>query len=70
MKQKTKRIAALVGVLILIGLYAATFIVALLDFPHWERLFQACLAATVGVPILLWIYIWLFEQVSRKKDTE
>ena len=49
----------MICVVLLVGMYVATLIVALLDFPGWDRLFQACLVATIGLPILLWIYIWL-----------
>ena len=49
-------------------MYVATLIVALLDFPGWDRLFQACLVATIGLPILLWIYIWLYQQIKERKE--
>ena len=48
----------------------ATLIVALLDFPGADRLFQACLVATIGLPILLWIYIWLYQQVKKRKEEQ
>ena len=37
-------------------------------FPGWDRLFQACLVATIGLPILLWIYIWLYQQIRERKE--
>ncbi len=60
MKKRSKQIAAWVCIVLLILLYAATFIIALLDFPGSGALFQACLVATIGLPILLWLYIWLY----------
>ena len=74
MNQKNKRkitpkqIAAIVCIVLLVGMYVATLIVALLDFPGADRLFQACLVATIGLPILLWIYIWLYQQVKKRKE--
>lgn len=65
-KISPKQIAAMICVVLLVGMYVATLIVALLDFPGWDRLFQACLVATIGLPILLWIYIWLYKQVKEK----
>ena len=59
-KISPKQIAAIVCIVLLVGMYVATLIVALLDFPGADRLFQACLVATIGLPILLWIYIWLY----------
>ena len=69
-KISPKQIAAMICVVLLVGMYVATLIVALLDFPGWDRLFQACLVATIGLPILLWIYIWLYKQVKEKKENQ
>ena len=67
-KISPKQVAAMVCIVLLVGMYVATLIVALLDFPGSDRLFQACLVATIGLPILLWIYIWLYQKVKEKKD--
>ncbi|MDE6750017.1 MAG: hypothetical protein K2K21_13295 [Lachnospiraceae bacterium] len=73
MKEKRKRtpkqIAALICVIILLCMYLITFIVACLDFPNVGRLFAACLLTTVGLPILLWIYIQLYT-ITKKKQSE
>ena len=65
-----KQIAAIVCIVLLVGMYVATLIVALLDFPGADRLFQACLVATIGLPILLWIYIWLYQQIKKRKEEQ
>lgn len=66
MKIKPKQIAAILCIVLLVLLYIATLVVSLLDFPGSEKLFIACLVATIGLPILLWIYIWLFGKVTGK----
>lgn len=66
MKSKSKQIAAILCIILLVLLYVATLVVSLLDFPGSDRLFGACIVATVGLPILLWIYIWLFGKVSGR----
>lgn len=66
MKKKTKQIAAWICIILLVLLYVVTFIVSLLDFPGSGALFQSCLVATVGLPILLWIYIWLFGKIKDR----
>lgn len=59
MKKKTpKQIVALICVVLLVSMYIITFIAALLDTPGSGRLFAACLTATIGLPILLWIVLW------------
>lgn len=59
MKKNKKAVAACIGVAALVLMYIITLVTAFLDIPNWDRLFQACLAATVGIPILLWIYLTL-----------
>lgn len=65
-KRTPKQIAALICVIILVCMYLITFIVACLDFPNSDRLFAVCLLTTIGLPVLLWIYIWLYGKVKEK----
>ena len=67
MKKTPKQIAAIICIILLVLLYVATLVVALLDFPGSDRLFAACLVATIGLPILLWIYIWAYCRLSGRK---
>ncbi len=60
-----KRIAALIGAAILIGLYAATFIFAIMDSPHAENYFKASLFATVFIPVLLYGMILIYKQLKK-----
>ena len=70
MRQKPKQIAAILCIVLLVLLYVATLVVSLLDFPGSDRLFAACLMATVGLPILLWIYLWLYgKYIDRRSGT-
>ena len=66
MKRTKKQIAAVICIILLVLLYVATLIVALLDFPGSDRMFASCLGATVGLPILLWIYIWVYGKFTGK----
>ena len=67
-KKKTpKQIAALICVALLVLLYVATLIVACLDFPGSDQMFAACLIATIGLPILFWIFIWVYGNYTQKK---
>lgn len=67
MKSKNKQIAAIVCIVLLVLLYIATLVVSLLDFSNSDRLFAACLGATVGLPILLWIYVAVYGKFTQKK---
>ena len=60
MYQKLKRILALTAVVIILLLYAATFLRSLLPGDQAKDLLMVSLVATVVIPVLLYIYLWLF----------
>ncbi len=64
--KKIKRIAALLGVILLLGMYGATLVSAFLATPATWELFLASVVATVMIPILLYvlqlIYKWICKQ--------
>ena len=66
MKNKPRQIAAIICIVLLVLLYIATLIVSILDFPGSDGLFGACIVATIGLPILLWIFIWLYGKYTNK----
>jgi len=68
MYKKTKQIGAIIAILLLVGLYVATLVFALIDSPFAEKMFQTCLFATIAVPILLWLFIWVFKKTDKQKD--
>ena len=65
--KRHKQIAAIIGIILLAALYLVTFILALCRFDGASSLFMGALACTVVVPILIWIYIWLYGLLTRKK---
>lgn len=65
-KKNPKQIAALVCVAILVAFYLATLIFAIADFPGWQHMFGGCLVATIALPILLWIYIWIYGKIKDR----
>lgn len=65
-KMTSKQVVALVGVILLAAIYLITLIVAIFDQDSSGRLFQACLVATVAIPLLIWIYIWMYGKLSGK----
>lgn len=67
MHTKKQRIMAWIGIVLLVILVIVTFLCAILDFEGSERMFAACLFASVGLPILMWIYIGLYGKVANKK---
>jgi len=77
MKQpKSKRILAIIGIIILAGLYITTLLLAVLGNENTTPWFMASICATIVVPILMWVYSWLYNRLrsdvedSRKSPTE
>lgn len=62
-----KQIAALICVVLLVGMYIGAFVVACLDLGDSGRLFAGCLVATIGMPILLWLLIWSIELMKKRQ---
>lgn len=65
--RKPKQIAAWACIIALAALYIATFLTAVLDAPGSGALFRTCLGATIVLPTLLWMYLWLYKRL-RDRD--
>ncbi|MBD5481730.1 MAG: hypothetical protein HDR15_04260 [Lachnospiraceae bacterium] len=65
--KRHKQIAAIIGIALLVAMYLVTFILALCRFDGASSLFMGALACTIVVPVLIWIYIWLYGLLTRKK---
>lgn len=65
MQNKAKRIMALAGIIILVGLYITTLLLAIFGNENTQSWFMACIAATVIVPIMLWVYSWLYKRLKK-----
>lgn len=66
-KRSVKQIAALAAVILLAAMYIVTLLVAIFDKSASGKLFLFCAVCTVAVPLLAWIFIWLYGQYSGKK---
>ena len=63
-----RRVAALIGIVILVALYVMTFISALIGTEGAGRLFRFSLGMTIAVPIFLWIFIWCIGKFQNKRN--
>lgn len=66
-KRSAKQIVALIAVILLAALYIVTLLVAIFDRSASGRWFALSLVCTVAVPLLAWIFIWLYGQYTGKK---
>ncbi|WP_099466679.1 hypothetical protein [Konateibacter massiliensis] len=67
MNKKVKQVLAIIGIVILVGLYVATFIFALLDSPNAASWFKAALYSTVVVPVLLYAYLLVYKYLKNRR---
>ena len=65
-KITSKQMIAIVGVIILVLLYVVTLVLAFFNGPIAKQLFQICLFASVGIPFVIWFYIWIYGKLTQK----
>ena len=50
----------------LVLLYIITLICAIFNFDGAGRMFKVSLFATIFIPIILWLYIWMYGKLTNK----
>jgi amino acid transporter len=65
-KITSKQIVAWIGIILLLALYIITLLVAIFDTSSSGKLFALCLFATVAIPILIWIYTWMYGKLTGR----
>lgn len=61
-----KRVVALIGVVLLVGMYIVLLVQALFGAPGTETTFIACVAATIAVQIAIWLILWVYTTLTGK----
>ena len=65
-KMTSKQIFAIVGIAVLVLLYIVTLLAAIFDSSASHALVATCLLATVAIPLLIWIYTWMFGKLTNR----
>lgn len=65
-KMTSKQIVAIIGIVLLVLLYAVTLILAFVDPAVTGNLFAICMFSTILVPVLIWIYTWMYGKLTGK----
>lgn len=66
--QKSKRIVAIIAIIVLVACYITTFVAALFDSPFAASLFQASLFCSCAVPIVIYGYLLLIRYAKKNKE--
>jgi len=64
---KVRRVAALAGVVLLLGLYLVTFVLAVIGNERSTQLLRFCFGMTIFVPLFIWVVTWCVGVLFHKK---
>lgn len=67
--KKAKQIAAIISIILLVGMYVLTLIFALIDHSETQSMLKASLYTTMVIPVMLYLFIFLtkmFKDKSKK----
>lgn len=65
-----KRIAALLGVILLVGMYVLTLISGIFARPESGGLFRVCIYCSITVPCLLYGFELIYRVLRRREEQE
>lgn len=65
-KITSKQVVALGGVILLVLMYLVTLVVAIVDNSESGKWFMSCIFATIAVPLLIWIYTWMYGKLTGR----
>lgn len=63
--KKVKQCLAIIGILLLAGMYIGTLILALTDDPNTMNAFRASLYCTFLIPVLIWTYSFIYKLLKN-----
>lgn len=65
-----KRILALLGIIVLVGIYVISLVFALIDHPLKSSMMYASLYATVVIPVLIYAFLLIAKLLHKNKEEE
>lgn len=68
--KKVKQILAIIGIVVLVGLYVSTIVCALSSSDNFMNLLMASIYATVIIPVLIWAYSFIYKLLKKDRDDE
>ena len=67
--KKIRQILAIIGVVLLVALYALTIVFAIIDNPNTFHLLGASIAASVVIPVIIWV-VGIFVKLDKHDEKE
>lgn len=64
--KNAKQIAAIIAIVLLVGMYVLTLILALIDHSETQAMLKASLYSTMVIPVMLYVFIFLTKMFKKK----
>jgi len=68
--RKTRQILAILGIIILVGMYVATLICALSANENFMSMLMASIYASAVIPVLIWAITFIYKLVKKGDSTD
>ena len=68
--KKTRQILAIIGIIILVGMYIATIICALSANENFMSMLMASIYASAVIPVLIWAITFIYKLVKKDDMTD
>ena len=68
--KKVRQILAIIGIIILIGMYVATIICALSANENFMSMLMASIYASAVIPVLIWAITFIYNLIKKDDTTE
>lgn len=62
-----KRVIAIAGIILLVGIYVVLLFEAIFGEMGPGSAFAGCAAATIAIPILLWLILWVYTALTGNR---
>ncbi len=67
---KVKRIAAIIGLVLIVSMYLISFLSALFATEYSYGLFMASIFCTIVIPIMIYLFIAVYKMVHKNDETQ
>lgn len=68
--EKLKRILAWTGIILLVGMYVITLILAIVDSSTTGVMFKASFACSFLIPVMLYAYMLVYKWTKDRNDSD
>ena len=70
MMKKARQLLAILGIVILVGMYVATLVCALSGSENFMSMLMASIYASAVIPVLIWALTFLYKLMKKDDTTE